>query len=218
MTMLQRLIANPISVLYSLPAVLIGITVHEWAHAFVAYKMGDPTAKYMGRMSLNPFAHMDVFGFLCLVVIGFGWAKPVPINPSNFKNARRGELLVSLAGIVMNLITAFIVCVLYYFLCFFTKLGLNEAFRSIMAPIITINLSLAIFNLLPIYPLDGSHVFEILFMHKFPKACLFLRQYGRYILLAVLVFGLLNGFLSTVVNFILQLYFKAAIWLVSLFL
>lgn len=105
---LSSILQDPLSLLYTLPAIIIGLTVHEWAHAFAADKLGDPTAKNLGRMTLNPFAHIDLFGFLCLLVVGFGWAKPVPVNPRNFKNYRRDDIIVSLAGIAMNLVVAFL--------------------------------------------------------------------------------------------------------------
>ena len=112
---LSSILQDPLSLLYTLPAIIIGLTVHEWAHAFAADKLGDPTAKNLGRMTLNPFAHIDLFGFLCLLVVGFGWAKPVPVNPRNFKNYRRDDIIVSLAGIAMNLVVAFFATILFYF-------------------------------------------------------------------------------------------------------
>jgi Zn-dependent protease len=110
---LFQLFQNPLQLLYILPAILIGMTVHEWAHAYAAYKLGDPTAKNLGRMTLNPIAHFDIFGFLCLLLVGFGWAKPVPINSRNFKHFRRDDIIVSLAGITMNLIVAFLFSFIY---------------------------------------------------------------------------------------------------------
>ena len=96
-----------------LPAILIGLTVHEWAHAYAAYRLGDPTARNLGRMTLNPLAHVDLFGFLMLLLVGFGWAKPVPVNPRNFKNYRRDDIIVSLAGIFTNVVIAFLFSFVY---------------------------------------------------------------------------------------------------------
>jgi len=175
---LTQIFTNPMQLLYTLPAILIGLTVHEWAHAFVAYKLGDPTAKNLGRMTLNPFAHIDLFGFLMLIFVGFGWAKPVPVNPRNFKKFRRDDILVSLAGITANLLVALLATFLYYFGLLKWNLAGNEAFGSIVLSIIIIDLSLAVFNLIPIYPLDGSHVAESLLARRFPKAFLFLHNYG----------------------------------------
>lgn len=214
---LSSILQDPLSLLYTLPAIIIGLTVHEWAHAFAADKLGDPTAKNLGRMTLNPFAHIDLFGFLCLLVVGFGWAKPVPVNPRNFKNYRRDDIIVSLAGIAMNLVVAFFATILFYFGVYRWNLGSNEAFYTIFLSIVTINLSLAVFNLLPIYPLDGSHVFESLFMRYIPKIFIFLRQYGQYILIALLVSGLVSTVLGTVVGWLFEGFSSVAIAILRLF-
>lgn len=214
---LSSILQDPLSLLYTLPAIIIGLTVHEWAHAFTADKLGDPTAKNLGRMTLNPFAHIDLFGFLCLLVVGFGWAKPVPVNPRNFKNYRRDDIIVSLAGIAMNLVVAFFATILFYFGVYRWNLGSNEAFYTIFLSIVTINLSLAVFNLLPIYPLDGSHVFESLFMRYIPKFFMFLRQYGQYILIALLVSGLVSTVLGTVVSWLFEGFSSVAIAILRLF-
>lgn len=214
---LSSILQDPLSLLYTLPAIIIGLTVHEWAHAFAADKLGDPTAKNLGRMTLNPFAHIDLFGFLCLLVVGFGWAKPVPVNPRNFKNYRRDDIIVSLAGIAMNLVVAFFATILFYFGVYRWNLGSNEAFYTIFLSIVTINLSLAVFNLLPIYPLDGSHVFERLFMRYIPRFFMFLRQYGQYILIALLVSGLVSTVLGTVVGWLFEGFSSVAIAILRLF-
>ncbi len=214
---LSSILQDPLSLLYTLPAIIIGLTVHEWAHAFAADKLGDPTAKNLGRMTLNPFAHIDLFGFFCLLVVGFGWAKPVPVNPRNFKNYRRDDIIVSLAGIAMNLVVAFFATILFYFGVYRWNLGSNEAFYTIFLSIVTINLSLAVFNLLPIYPLDGSHVFESLFMRYIPKFFMFLRQYGQYILIALLVSGLVSTVLGTVVGWLFEGFSSIAIAILRLF-
>lgn len=214
---LSSILQDPLSLLYTLPAIIIGLTVHEWAHAFAADKLGDPTAKNLGRMTLNPFAHIDLFGFLCLLVVGFGWAKPVPVNPRNFKNYRRDDIIVSLAGIAMNLVVAFFATILFYFGVYRWNLGSNEAFYTIFLSIVTINLSLAVFNLLPIYPLDGSHVFESLFMRYIPRFFMFLRQYGQYVLIALLVSGLVSTVLGTVVGWLFEGFSSVAIAILRLF-
>ncbi len=214
---LSSILQDPLSLLYTLPAIIIGLTVHEWAHAFAADKLGDPTAKTLGRMTLNPYAHIDLFGFLCLLVVGFGWAKPVPVNPRNFKNYRRDDIIVSLAGIAMNLVVAFFATFLFYFGVYRWNLGSNEAFYTIFLSIVTINLSLAVFNLLPIYPLDGSHVFESLFMRYIPKFFMFLRQYGQYILIALLVSGIVSTVLGTVVGWLFEGFSSVAIAILRLF-
>lgn len=187
-------------IVYTLPGILIGLTVHEWAHAYVADRLGDPTAKNLGRMTLNPLAHIDIFGLLCLILVGFGWAKPVPVNGRNFKNYRRDDILVSLAGIGMNLVTALLFSFVLYAGLMKWNLANNAAFVSIFYGIVLINLSLAVFNIIPISPLDGSHVLDSLFYRKIPKVCNFLHQYGQWILILLLFTGLLTNVLSSVVS------------------
>ncbi len=213
---ISNLFSNPMSIVYSLPGIIIGLTVHEWAHAYVAYRLGDPTAKNLGRMSLNPLVHVDPYGFLCLLLLGFGWAKPVPVNPRNFSNYRRDDILVSVAGVVMNLIAAFVSIIILYLGVYKWNMAGNVAFQSIVSSCAVINLSLAVFNLLPIYPLDGSHVFESLLMQKAPKVCMFLRRYGQLILIVLLVSGVVSMILGTVVSWMWGGFSKVALALVNL--
>lgn len=208
---------NPLQLLYILPAILIGLTVHEWAHAYAAYRLGDPTARNLGRMTLNPIAHIDPIGIAMLLLVGFGWAKPVPINPRNFKNFKRDDIIVSLAGIFTNLLTAFLFSFVYVAGILKWGLATNDAFMSIFGSIITINLALAIFNLIPIPPLDGSHVLEALLVRRFPRFFMFLRQYGQFILLALLIFGAFTTVLGFLINGISTGFFSVAAWFVNLF-
>ena len=156
-------------------AVLITLTVHEYAHAYAAYKMGDPTARNLGRLTLNPIKHLDPLGALCMLIFHFGWAKPVPINPRNFKNPRRGFALSAIAGPAVNLIisffSAFVYLLLFSFLSkivFTTKLWLSFAENIILFFYLmhVINLGLAIFNLLPVPPLDGSRILGLILPPK----------------------------------------------------
>lgn len=164
--------SNPLdwlmNMLLSLPAIVIGLSFHEFGHAIAAHKLGDMTPKYQGRVTLNPMAHMDPFGFLCLMVAGFGWGIPVQIDSRNFKNPRRDELIVSVAGVAMNLIIA--IAAAGVFKLFFTFAGSFIAYsymgvvvQKILVNIIVINLVLMIFNLLPIPPLDGFGIATELF-------------------------------------------------------
>ena len=189
-------------------AILISISVHEFAHAFVAYKNGDNTAKLMGRLSINPLAHLDIFGAICFLLFGFGWAKPVPINPLKFKSYRKGIFLTSIAGIVANIILAFFSGGLYVFMFQFLTLETSQfltfliTFLTILfSELFIINLGLAIFNLIPIFPLDG---FNIIFSlskgeNKFLK---FMMKYGSLILLALFITSFFDIALTYLTNMI----------------
>ncbi len=186
-------------ILYSLPAILIALSFHEWAHAYAAYRLGDPTARNLGRMTINPLHHIDPIGFLMLIIVRFGWAKPVPINPRNFRNPRRDETLVSLAGVCVNFLLAIVSMLCIYI--FLILGGTNGAILYILYYFCTINLGLMVFNLIPIPPLDGSHVLENLLIRRVgPKPFYFLARYGNYILLALLITGVLPNILGTAVS------------------
>ncbi|CAH2213147.1 site-2 protease family protein [Tepidibacter aestuarii] len=144
-----------IDFLITLPGILMAISIHEFGHGYVAYILGDDTAKKSGRLSLNPLKHIDPIGFLMLIIAHFGWAKPVPINSNKFKNERIGLFLVSIAGVVCNIILAIICIYVYkYELRYVNMYALN----SIILSAISINIGFAVFNLLPIPPLDGSKI------------------------------------------------------------
>lgn len=148
---------NILNMVAGVPGLLIALVIHEFAHAAVAVRMGDETPRYMGRLTLNPMAHIDPVGTLMLLIAQFGWAKPVMINPNNFRSWRKGELCVALAGPAANLIMAFLALVLQVI---FAKLGLftGTALRPVMNLIVLYNINFAIFNMIPIPPLDGSKV------------------------------------------------------------
>ena len=206
------------SILYTLPAVLIALTFHEFAHAYVAYKNGDPTARNLGRMTLNPLAHLDVWGFVCMLLVGFGWAKPVPVNPNNYRNYKKGELTVSLAGVTMNLIIGIIGALASAI----TVNGIGAAGKIyfIFYYLCRINCALMVFNLIPIYPLDGYHVFEVLLGRVIsPRVFEFLRKYGQMILLIVIFVGNRSGFslVGYLTQYVAEGLLYASDWLVSLF-
>lgn len=137
--------------------------IHEFAHGYMAYKLGDNTAKYQGRLTINPFAHLDLWGTIMMLTIGFGWAKPVPINPNNFKNRKLGMALTALAGPVSNLIMAYVAMIVFKLICFHTQ-NSSDIITNLLYMfiyIVYLNVGLAVFNLLPIPPLDGSRVFSI---------------------------------------------------------
>ncbi|MCX6807908.1 MAG: site-2 protease family protein [Patescibacteria group bacterium] len=197
-------------IIYIIIALLPAITVHEWAHAFAAYKLGDPTAKTMGRLTFNPLAHLDMLGTLALIFFHFGWGKPVPVNPANFRRPLRDQALVSLAGPVSNIIFAAILMILLKYL-----LAPNTIIFTILVLIAQINVILAVFNLLPFYPLDGSKILLFLFKNHQHKILRFY-QMSPSILIALLIgdfllrnitgfsiFGLIFGTLIDGVNMLI---------------
>jgi len=179
-----------------LPAVILGLTFHEFAHGWVADRLGDRTARYMGRLTVNPVAHLDPIGLLLLFFAGFGWAKPIPVNPYNLRvNPKQGMLLISLAGPVTNMLVAVISAIAYSVLA-----GLHlPYFREIMRYMIHINVVLAIFNLIPIPPLDGSKILAGIL----PGRQDWLDQFGQYgtIILIILIF---TGLIGVVFNVIIR--------------
>ena len=201
---ITSLFSNPsgmlTQLLYRIRAILIALSFHEWAHAYAAYKLGDPTARNMGRMTINPFAHIDPLGFLTLLLFRFGWAKPVPISTRYFKNARRDELIVSLAGVAANLALAFLSMGVLYIFIFTT--GVNQAGMELFSNFFFLNISLCIFNLLPIPPLDGYHVAQCLFLRgqRTYRVFAFLDRYGYIILLVLLFTGVLSTIMSPLVE------------------
>lgn len=162
---MNEMILNKILII---PGILIGLTFHEFAHAFVADRLGDKTAKFQGRLTLNPFAHIDIIGFIMILLVGFGWAKPVEINPNAFKNRNKDDLKVSVAGPLANLITAFLAALLTVFLYKFVNSSANYTLVSniivkIILYVVNINCMLFVFNLIPIPGLDGFHILRDLF-------------------------------------------------------
>lgn len=173
-----------------IPAAVIGLTVHEFSHAYMAYKLGDNTAKLDGRLTLNPLKHIDWMGFFLIVIAGFGWAKPVIFNPDNLKHKHRDEILIAIAGPVSNFLIAilfFVIARLLYFADFFnaTKIGL-EIINVIMIWGV-INFSLFIFNLIPLPPLDGSHIYLTFLKEIHPKLMMNIYKYGTLVLFAIII-------------------------------
>ncbi len=158
---------------------LIAITLHELAHGYTAYKLGDNTAKERGRLTLNPIKHIDPIGLLALIVVHIGWAKPVPINPMNFKSRKSGTILVSIAGPLTNFMIAFIFAVLLKI-----TYGLNIYLSFFFQYGVILNIGLAVFNLLPLPPLDGSKIVASLLPIRLERL---FYKYQRYLSIIVLV-------------------------------
>lgn len=191
---------------------LVGFPVHEFAHAFVAYRLGDGTAKLFGRLTLNPAAHFDPLGAFMLVLSAFfspfviGWAKPTPVNPANLRDRRNGEVAVALAGPLSNLLMAAVGALIFRIAGPILGFALSGQVLTLFYFFVGFNVALAIFNLLPVPPLDGS---TLLFRFLSPATAWRLRpilaQYGIFVLLAIIWFGgpILGGVISTVVRLLL---------------
>lgn len=193
-----------------IPGVIVGISFHEFAHGWAALKMGDPTAKFQGRLTVNPAAHIDPVGFIALMFCGFGWGRPVEVNPNNFKNRRKGEIIVSLAGVVMNLIIAVLTGVVIKLIVTFAgwdfiSTSLGNIIFTILILVIQINLVLMVFNLIPVPPLDGFTVITEIFNLRFTKTYYTMIRYGYFILLALILFDVTQLVISPCVGFFMDL-------------
>jgi Zn-dependent protease len=187
------LFGDPVVFVARLPAILVGLTFHECAHALAAYYCGDPTAKHAGRLTLNPLAHLDPLGTICILFAPIGWAKPVPVNPYNFRKPW-AEYLVSLAGVGTNLLMA-IVAGLLVRLLLAARVTLPAEIWFILFFMIIINIGLALFNILPLYPLDGSHVMQELLPYRYKEDFARFSRYGPIIILVLAISGGLSGIL-----------------------
>lgn len=180
-------------IISALAVVFLTMPIHEFAHGFAAVKLGDNTPRWQGRLTLNPLAHIDYVGALCIILFGFGWAKPVQVDARNFKNPKTGMAITAFAGPLANIIVAFVSLVLVNIISLFPTSEILLYVISFLWYVASINVSLAVFNLIPIPPLDGSRLLAALLPYKQYYA---LMRYERYFFLAVLFllfFGLLDG-------------------------
>ena len=192
MGLLNLLINDPLTFILLAIPLLYSIIIHELAHGWVAYRMGDPTAKMLGRLSLNPLKHLDPIGTLMLFIFGFGWAKPVPVNFSNIHDTRKGLIFISSAGIIANMIFAFVAFLLFRLLSP-TPAGVLATFLFYLAQI---NIILASFNLIPIPPLDGSKILMGFVSERFQYYLSRIEPYGLFIIIGLLYFRALDPLIA----------------------
>ena len=201
--MISRFIDDPVFLLILLPAVILSLSFHEFVHAFTAVRLGDSTPRMTGRYTINPLAHLDILGFLCMLFTGFGWAKPVKVNPRNFKKYKKGMAITAVAGPVSNILLSF--CCIFV-LSFLAKFGLFHLYvgkasfsgadfttslltvvSSIIYQMAYLNLYLAVFNLIPVPPLDGSRIVSYILPGKISYYYDKYGQYFQYGLFAILL-------------------------------
>lgn len=196
-------------ILFTFPVVLLSLTVHEYCHGLMAKKLGDPTAKLMGRLSLNPISHLDPFGTAAMLLFGYGWAKAVPVDPRFFRNPKKGMAIVGLAGPVSNFVLAFVSMFFWKILNALTRLhfwiedgtfwyvqNVDLEFVDYLSMFllvsVTMNIGLAIFNLIPIPPLDGSRIFYAFLPNKYYFGVMRYERYVMMIMIALLASGLVT--------------------------
>jgi Zn-dependent protease len=201
MGLLRLLINDPIAFVLLIIPLLYSVVIHEVAHGWVANRMGDPTAKLLGRLSLNPLKHLDPVGTLMLFLVGFGWAKPVPINMNNIADRRKGLIFVSSAGILANILLAFGTLLVYRLL----GLPLGRTVGIIANYIVYINITLAALNLIPIPPLDGSKILMGFASRKTQYLFARIEPYGFFILIALLYLGWLDDFIGFIRGMIVMI-------------
>ena len=196
-------------------AIMIALVFHEWAHAYAAYKSGDPTAKMMGRMTLNPAKHVQPMGLLSFVFIGIGWAKPVPVNPFNYRNFRRGNFWVSIAGVLTNFILGFFASLFLFMMWHFgdPNANLGLFFLSIFFEFtMVINISLMLFNLIPVPPLDGYNLMISLTKPN-NRYMNWARQNQHWLMIAVLMLLIFTGALMNLREGIIWLFNSLWSWI-----
>ncbi len=189
------------AVIYS--ALLISLILHENAHGLAALYMGDTTAKDSGRLSLNPFKHLSLLGTLSLFIFRFGWAKPVPINPYNFRKRKLGDFLVSISGIVTNFLLAFIFLIIFDLVIL--KVDANPYFILFVKSMVQYNVLLGVFNLIPLPPLDGSKIIMTFLPEKMTYKLLSIERYTNMILIALIFTGAISKVVLSMSDFVLKL-------------
>jgi len=207
--MINYLFTNPLLFVIYIISLLVAITIHEFAHAWAADYLGDPTPRLAGRLKLNPFVHIDIMGMVMLLFIGFGWGKPVEFDPYNLKNPRKDAAWISIAGPASNFVLAIILAIVLRLLIIFDLNIISTIGLFLILPMIRMNLVLGIFNLLPIHPLDGFKIVGGLLTDEKSREWFSLQRYG-YIFLIALIFplgnrSLLDGIISPIISFLYNL-------------
>lgn len=195
-----------------LPGILLGISIHEFSHGYAAVKMGDNTPLMQGRITLNPLKHIDPMGFICLLMFGFGWARPVMINARNFKNPRRDDAIVSLAGPLANFMIALLFVGLMKLTYMFMPDNLStQVLWEVLESTVSINLVLMIFNLIPIPPLDGHHILGSIGGAKVWNFYYKYYDHLRFVMLLLIVFDGINRIIGPIIyylyNFLISIFF-----------
>lgn len=224
MSFISMPVSEWISLLLTLPAVIIAITFHEFAHAYAADKLGDTTPRSQGRLTLNPLKHLDPFGFLLLMFAHIGWGKPVQINPNNFnsnKSLSFCETMVSLAGPLMNFFIAIVACIAYTLLSIFglafLRTNMGYIIQALLYMIMTINVGLGVFNLIPLPPLDGEKIFKN-FLPYNAKNWLERNYQTLYVVFMILwIFGVLEIIVAPIINTIIRLLITGVRYVVMIF-
>ena len=194
--------------LFTLPALFLSLSIHEFAHAYTAYKLGDMSQKYRGRLTLDPLKHIDIVGFLCIMLCGFGWGKPVQIVDTNFKNRAKGNAIVAFAGPFSNILLAIFFAIVIKILSMTGVLGLmatnNIGIILIQMLSVTIyfNIVFAVFNMLPIPPFDGSKVLFYFLPRKYKNIMYTLEKYSLIILLVLIITNVHYYIVGPIVNFL----------------
>lgn len=207
--MLSYLFSNPLSFVFYLASLIIALTIHEFAHAWMADRLGDPTAKLQGRLSLNPLVHIDPLGALFLVIAGFGWGKPVQFDPFNLKNPRQDAAKIALAGPLSNIALAVVLSLVLRLFILFKLSNLFVIGLIILQPLIVLNIILGLFNFIPIFPLDGYNIVGGLLSRERAHEWEGLRRYGFFFLILLIIpfngSSMLSAFLQPAASFLIKL-------------
>ncbi|MFZ6035749.1 MAG: site-2 protease family protein [Patescibacteria group bacterium] len=206
--MLFSLLSEPMLLMVWVAGIVYAITIHEFSHALAGYWLGDMTARDQKRLTLNPLSHIDPFGFIVLLLAGFGWGRPVPFNPYNLRYTRWGPVLVAIAGPISNIVSFLIFGFTLKFLLQAGVIDEQNLLTTFFIVLLNINLVLAVFNLFPVPPLDGSKLIRALAPPRFEHAVLTLERYGPWVLIAFVIFGgnLFSGLFSTLFSWSLRIF------------